>query len=1205
MKRRIIKISGLISIILSFIIFACTNTLLDDISQDIEGATTISAPTLTGVALTNIQTPSWRWSPVPDAEYYRFGFSDNEWLVSGSEDLSFTPLENLTEGTHTLYIQAGKEPDVWSISVAFSIVIDLTPPEAPLVSGETPTNDTTPGWTWNSDTDAQHYRFGYSENSWITENAVITSFMPTSALPEGPHTLLVQAQDAAGNWSSSGSHTITIDLSTPDLTGLASITTPSRSVNWEWDCSDTEAEYRFIVNEVEDPIGDWTLASWGSTQSYLLEDVTGTYYLHIQVRDSLGNISDEEVFSAILDNTLPAVPILSGTAHTNNQTPTWSWSQVTEAQFYRFGFTEGDWIKTLTTDLSYTPDTYLEEGTYTFYLQAGKNADLWSGLATFTTQIDLTPPDDPIVTGTTPTSDTTPEWSWNIDEDASLYRYGLTEGTWITEEATATNYTPISALLEGENTLYVQAQDAAGNWSDSGSFTISIDLTAPDITGLSSNTTPNLSVTWNWDCSDPAAEYRFIVNALEDPINDWTGVSWSSTKTTTLEDVTGIYYLHIQVKDSLENISDETVVSAVLDNTTPVVSGTTETGYSDPTWTWDTPSYTTAFRYQMDEETAGSWIEVSSGTTSYQPFPDDYLNEGIHTLYVQAEDSLGGWSASGSHEIDISIVPPDLTSPTTGSTQLTLMPLLVWEDLDTASYGTGYQVQLNDSNDFTGSVIIDDATLTTNEYQLLENLSPGETYYWRVRVKNNGGFWGETWSTVWNFSIPDTWAMSLGGTGHESANYVSTTSDGGMIVTGYNYTYESNGDLWIVKLNGIGEVEWEKTIGTTSTYNADYGYTILETLDEGFVVAGNGEFSTDFYIHPWIIKLGSSGTIEAEKTYDNYVDEEIYSVQQVVDANGDADGYIACGFTEGHDSVDGWVFKLDSSLVVEWEFSYGEDANGGYDYLRSVRQSFNSSGDPDGYIVAGNSYSFKTGSDYEAWIMKLTSTGTVSWSKCYGYTDSGYDDIFYDVKQTADDGFIATGFSKFGTYVFDHLTAKLDSTGTLEWINNIGGQWAERAYSVLELPTGEFVLGGISDTHTTGDSDAALLKISATGDEILWQKAYGDNTNTGSSDYDVFNSIDTTPSGGYIGGGYTSSYGEGGNDLWLIRVDENGDCGDLDTDTSGTIKAYDDPDDLPEDLNFTETTASVTVTATTAAVSDTASESIETTTSATSAYQEP
>jgi len=108
----------------------------------------------------------------------------------------------------------------------------------------------------------------------------------------------------------------------------------------------------------------------------------------------------------------------------------------------------------------------------------------------FTTQAGA-PPTAPIVSGTTPTNDTTPTWSWSAGGGGNgTYRYkldnsDLTSGA---TETTSTSYTPVSVISDGSHTLYVQERDAAGNWSSSGSSTIVIDTTVPTITSFTSTT---------------------------------------------------------------------------------------------------------------------------------------------------------------------------------------------------------------------------------------------------------------------------------------------------------------------------------------------------------------------------------------------------------------------------------------------------------------------------------------------------------------------------------------------------------------------------------------------------------------------------------------------------------------------------------------------------------------------------------------------
>ena len=909
-----------------------------------------------------------------------------------------------------------------------------------------------------------------------------------------------------------------------------------------------------------------------------------------------GNDLTESISGDVEEANTISAPAVTGTAVTNDTAPIWTWTPVPDAEFYRFGFSEGEWIEAFSEELSYTPSAPLAEGSYTLYVQAGKGANVWSDSASFTISIDLTPPEAPVVTGISLTNDTTPQWTWNTNNDAAVYRYGFSEGAWISQDSEAVSFTPSSVMDEGIYTLYVQARDAVGNWSSSGSFSITIDLTAPTISGLVSSSEPVLSVTWNWDSDETSVEYRFIVNQVPDPVSDWSAASWGGVQTYTLEGVTGTYYLHIQVKDALETVSSEITVSAVLDNTppdSPTVSGTDTTANSNPEWTWNVPADTNSFRYQTDSESEDGWMEVAGLVTSYQPSGDDLLSEGDHTLYVQAADDLGNWSASGSKTTIVFLDPPETPDPADGSVLMELTPMLTWEDV---GYASAYRIQVNTAEDFSGTMIDDDSEVWgPDEYQIPGGLDSGGEYFWRVKARNTEGIWGATWSSVWSFSIRETWALSLGGTGTETINSIIETSGGNFVLAGNNSTYESNGDMWIAKTDPLGQVLWEKNLGTAD--DSDSASMIRETSDSGFIVAGSGVFSSvNWYDHPWIVKLDSSGAVEWERLISGIYDEKIYSITETSDG-----GYVACGYTPNFsaDSDDAWIFKLDSELALEWANLYGGSA-GGYDYTYSVVQTTDG-----GFIAAGSTGSFTTGLGDEAWIMKLASDGSVSWAKCFGRTSDAWTDVFYDVKQinvdekNPDGGYIAVGISRLSSGYYDILAMKLELDGDLVWIRSLGlGSYTEYGYSVLQTSEGDFMLTGSEErTISPYDYNPLMVKLSSSGDSILWQKLF-----EGTGD-DGANAVSMTSSGGFILAGYTNSYGAGGYDGWIIRIDSSGDCGSLDSDAGVDFS------DSGDNSDFTVTVASVTVTDMTGdgdlALTDTASASVETSSSSASVYQVP
>jgi hypothetical protein len=120
--------------------------------------------------------------------------------------------------------------------------------------------------------------------------------------------------------------------------------------------------------------------------------------------------------------------------------------------------------------------------------------------------LDNTSPDPPVVSGTTPTNNQIPTWTWVNPTGSSNIRYQLdaeADGFWIITGGTITeSYTHSSNLNTGNHTLYVQASDDLGNWSDSGSHMIQIDITPPTVEAGSNITWTDVQANLDGTASD-------------------------------------------------------------------------------------------------------------------------------------------------------------------------------------------------------------------------------------------------------------------------------------------------------------------------------------------------------------------------------------------------------------------------------------------------------------------------------------------------------------------------------------------------------------------------------------------------------------------------------------------------------------------------------------------------------------------------------
>ncbi len=136
------------------------------------------------------------------------GFAGASWETFSSPR-AWT-LSSLPDGDKYVYTKFKDAVGNGSLVSTDSIILDTTPPSQPAVMGVTPTPDTTPLWDWNDLAGAVAYRYGYSEGTWITETATASEFVPSTPLSGTTHTLYVEAKDAAGNWSDTGSKAIQV-----------------------------------------------------------------------------------------------------------------------------------------------------------------------------------------------------------------------------------------------------------------------------------------------------------------------------------------------------------------------------------------------------------------------------------------------------------------------------------------------------------------------------------------------------------------------------------------------------------------------------------------------------------------------------------------------------------------------------------------------------------------------------------------------------------------------------------------------------------------------------------------------------------------------------------------------------------------------------------------------------------------------------------
>jgi hypothetical protein len=258
--------------------------------------------------------------------------------------------------------------------------------------------------------------------------------------------------------------------------------------------------------------------------------------------------------------------------------------------------------------------------------------------------------------------------------------------------------------------------------------------------------------------------------------------------------------------------------------------------------------------------------------------------------------------------------------------------------------------------------------------------------------------------------------------------------------------------------------------------------------------------------------------ISFEKIYgEMYESEYGLSIQQVPDKSYIISAYVeTCALC-----LDFLLLKIDAYGDTVWVKVYtGAPTDAGYS-LKNLPENI-------GFIITGCRYcAFTTRKIY---LVKTDTLGDIIWAKQYA---PNVDQAAYDIELTDVDNYVITGYASVQSgspYVY---LFKTDQDGTLLWSRYFGGGY-DIGYSLCRTNDGGFAIAGRTDSFGYGSADVYVIKVNDSG-APQWTKTYG------GAAYDEGRSIEQTSDGGYIIAGYTSSFGHGNADVYLVRTDENGD----------------------------------------------------------------
>lgn len=308
------------------------------------------------------------------------------------------------------------------------------------------------------------------------------------------------------------------------------------------------------------------------------------------------------------------------------------------------------------------------------------------------------------------------------------------------------------------------------------------------------------------------------------------------------------------------------------------------------------------------------------------------------------------------------------------------------------------------------------------------------------------------------------WFKFPGGADLQAGYSVQQTSDGGYIVAGLTDAGDFGGyDVYLMKADANGDFLWSRTYGGADW---DFGYSVEETSDNGFIIGGT-TFSFGKGEQMYLIKTDADGDTAWTKTFGGAGQENAKRATQTTDG-----GYVLIGYTDsyGAGEKDIFILKTDASGDSVWSKTFGDTNDDIGTYIEETLEG--------GFILCA----IKTDPATERHFMNYIKTdisGTQQWQQVFS---AAVGDDAHVIHQRQDGGYSAAGSAGVGGGMRDYFFVNLDASGNPQGsVRTYGGSKDDIAYSMIVCPGNGFILAGETESYGDGSKEIYLLKIDSLG----------------------------------------------------------------------------------------------------------------------------
>jgi len=286
--------------------------------------------------------------------------------------------------------------------------------------------------------------------------------------------------------------------------------------------------------------------------------------------------------------------------------------------------------------------------------------------------------------------------------------------------------------------------------------------------------------------------------------------------------------------------------------------------------------------------------------------------------------------------------------------------LLIGERMEDITYGHGMGGVIV-KTDFDGNEIWS-KKYKGDDKDMLRHIQPVPEggYIACGATRSNGAGFIDAWAVKLDEDCNIEWQSNFGGSDYEVFKQIYPTGDGGYLAGGFS---NSDGlgsyDIWFVKMDNLGNLEWEKRIGNAYSNRLNY---FTPTVDGNYIATGRSQQDNQETDELFALKVDSNGDVIWEQFYDATVEGEGYYIEEVSPG-----GYIISGADAnsigGPWQTDGWVLRISETGDIIWDYFIHGDAS---DVFYVARQN------EEGDIIAVGGNMSSGGGMNDLWLTKLS-----------------------------------------------------------------------------------------------------------------------------------------------------------------------------------------------------------------------------------------